>query len=102
MIFRSGSNDNRSNRRYRRSVRPPPKPLDAAALMAAPLLWATVELPWLRADYNGQPVFMLLNTSFPDGPLYSLLVDDDVTVDLDDLPPRWQRGPLDWPEARGG
>lgn len=41
---------------------------------------------------------MLMNRGFPDEPLYSLLVGEDVTVDLDDAPTRWPRGPSEWPQ----
>lgn len=50
---------------------------------------------WLRADDRGVRHFLRLNPTFPDDPLYSLLVDEDETVDFDDLPPTWTRlGPL--------
>lgn len=81
-------------------VQPPARPLDARVLMATPLRWTTDEFPWLRADLGGQPVFLRLNVRFPDEAAYSLLVNEDVTVELDDLPACWDRGPLDWP-ARG-
>lgn len=67
--------------------------------MASPLVWVADEFPWLRADDGGESVFMRVNTAFPDEPLYSLLVEDGVTVDFDDLPPAWTRGPLDRPDA---
>jgi hypothetical protein len=81
-------------------MHPPPSPLDAGEMFSIPLTWTVDhEFPWLRADFGGQTVFLRLNTSFPDTPAYSLLVDEDVTVDFDDLPPKWTRGPLSWPEA---
>jgi len=47
------------------------------------------------------PVYMRMNPTFPEDPLYSLLVAEDETVDLDDLPETWRReGPLKWPDAR--
>lgn len=89
-------------RRYRRSVHPPARPLDVQRLFAARLHWTTdAEFPWLRSEDEGQEVFLRLNTRFPDEPAYSLLVDADVTLDFDDLPQCWTRGPLDWPEATG-
>jgi len=80
-------------------VHPPPHPLDADMLMATPLRWAADDFPWLRAEHDGQPVFLRLNTAFPDEPAYSLLIDDGVTVELDDLPACWDRGPL-WANRR--
>jgi hypothetical protein len=72
-------------------------PLDARSLFAAALSWTTDDdFPWLRADHGGEAVFLRINTTFPDEPLYSLLVDDGVTVEFDDLPQGWTRGPLEW------
>lgn len=51
------------------------------------------------AEHDGQSVFLRLNSAFPDEPLYSLLIDDGVTVELDDLPACWDRGPL-WANRR--
>jgi hypothetical protein len=76
--------------------------LDAAKVFASRLTWATDEFPWLWADWKGHRIFLRLNTAFPDEPMFSLLVDQDPTVDFDDFPPSWTRGPLDWPETTQG
>jgi hypothetical protein len=56
---------------------------------------------WLTAEVDGMPVYMRMNPTFPEDPLYSLLVAEDETVDLDDLPETWRReGPLEWPDAQ--
>lgn len=80
-------------------MKPPSSPLDAAQVFAAPLTWTTDEFPWFATDYKGQRIFLRLNTTFPDDPAYSLLIDEDVTVDFDDLPPGWTRGSLDWSDV---
>jgi hypothetical protein len=67
-------------------VHPPAAPLDPSSVFSARLTWTTADFPWLRANYEGQSIFCRLNTSFPDGPLYSLLIDDDVTDDFHDFP----------------
>jgi hypothetical protein len=55
----------------------------------------------LTAEVDGMPVYMRMNPTFPEDPLYSLLVAEDETVDLDDLPETWRReGPLEWPDAQ--
>ena len=84
-------------------MQPPARPLDASRLFAARLHWTTDDdFPWLRSEHDGQDVFLRVNTAFPDECAYSLLADEDVTVDFDDLPAGWTRGPLDWPEVRRG
>lgn len=83
-----------------RGVHPPALPLDPQRVFAADLDWATDEFPWFRAEHEGQLIFLRLNTTFPDDAAYSLLIDRDVTVEFDDFPPCWTRGPLDWPDAK--
>lgn len=79
-------------------MRAPATRLDPSDLFGARLHWiADSEFPWLTATYGGEAVFLRLNTSFPDQPLYSLLVDQDETCDFDDLPAGWSRGPMNWP-----
>lgn len=50
----------------------------------ATLCWTTDEFTWLFADHDGELLFLRVNTAFPDEPLYSLLTDDGVTVELDE------------------
>ena len=81
-------------------MRAPSRRLDPERVFRAKLAWTVdTEFPWLRADYDGELIFLRINTAFPDEPMYSLLVDVDETLDFDDLPKRWTRGPLDWPRA---
>jgi hypothetical protein len=78
-------------------VHAPASRLDASLLVAATLHWATdSDFPWLRSEFDGKPVFLRMNTAFPDVAAYSLLVDEDETVDFDDLPASWTRGTLQW------
>lgn len=84
-------------------MQPPARPLDERRLFAARLHWTTdADFPWLRSEHDGQEVFLRLNTRFPDESAYSLLVSDGVTLDFDDLPTSWTRGPLDWPGSNSG
>lgn len=54
---------------------------------------------WLRASYEGGWLHLRVNPTFPDDPLYSLLVAENETYDFDDLPDTWERvGDLMWPE----
>lgn len=54
---------------------------------------------WLRAGYERGWIYLRMNPSFPDDPLYSLLVAEDETYDFDDFPANWDRtGDLVWPE----
>lgn len=55
---------------------------------------------WLRAQHHGDWLYVRINPSFPDDPLYSLLVAEDETYDFDDFPANWDRvGELVWPES---
>ena len=82
-------------------MHPPAPPLDPDEVFAATLTWtADEQFTWLAADYNSLRIFLRLNTSFPDEPLYSILVDEDATVEFDDFPATWTRWPLEWSEPK--
>lgn len=83
--------------------RAPQERLDPELLFSRLLVWRPdpAHRLWLTAEVDGLPVYMRVNPTFPDDPLHSLLVAEDETVDLDDLPETWQReGPLEWPDAQ--
>jgi hypothetical protein len=78
--------------------RPPRERLDPEHLFSRPLIWRAdpAHRLWFTAEVDGAPVFMRMNPTFPDDPLYSLLVAEDETLDFDDLPKTWRReGPLE-------
>lgn len=82
-------------------IEPPRQPLDEVAVFDTPLSWNADpdHRLWLRARYQEMWIHMRINPDFPDVSLYSLLVAEDETRDFDDLPERWTRGQLSWPES---
>lgn len=82
-------------------IDPPARRIDERRLMRTVLHWEvdSENFAWLEAVCrDGTKVRMRINMAFPDGPLYSLLVDVDETFDFDDLPRRWTRtNDLRWP-----
>lgn len=74
--------------------------LDFDDLTRTPLNWFPDpgRVPILIAEHEGGHLELRLNVEFPDVPAYSLKVGEDEYVDFDDLPPAWDRGPLNWPD----
>lgn len=86
--------------RLMKSPRAPRQRLTPEIVFRAGLRWeADRDHPlWLSADYDGERIHVRINPSFPDDPLYSLLVDEDETYDFNDFPQNWERiGDLSWP-----
>lgn len=74
---------------------------DEEALFEVDLHWEAdpEQFTRLRTLHEGRWLYMWINTSFPDDPLYSLEVGPDETRELDELPRAWSRGPLRWPDT---
>jgi hypothetical protein len=74
--------------------------LDLKWLMSIPLYWEAdpSRRMWLKTVTDVGEVSLRIN-AFPDEPMYSIEVDDDVFVDLEELPPTWTEGPWEWPET---
>lgn len=80
----------------------PRRRVDPEAVLRANLRWEVdrEHRLWLRADYEGAWLHLRINPSFPDEPLYSLLVAEDETWEFDDFPSNWERvGALEWPDS---
>ncbi len=55
---------------------------------------------WLQADLDGEAIFLRFNFAYPATALYSLLIDTDEVVDLEDLSPQWTRtSDFEWPDT---
>lgn len=68
--------------------------------MQVPLRWVPdpQRLPIMLAEHEGRHLELRVNPEFPDVPMYTLSLGDDEYVDLEDLPPAWERGRLQWPD----
>lgn len=83
-------------------IEPPRERIDPRQAMRSSIEW---ELDpehrlWFRGMLDGQRVYLRLNKAFPDVPLYSLLIAEDETFELEDLPAPWRRPTdLTWPDT---
>lgn len=57
------------------------------------------QLFWLRAAYEGEWLYMKINSAFPEGSAYFLVLSDGGSFEFDDFPSEWSRGPLKWPDT---
>ena len=53
---------------------------------------------WLKGS-SSDTLQIKINSSFPDGHAYSLILEDGTVYEFDDFPKTWSRGPLKWPDS---
>jgi hypothetical protein len=54
---------------------------------------------WLRAASASGVLHLRINSAFPDGPAYCLVLADGAEHEFDDFPEAWLRPPLKWPDS---